>query len=262
MRLNESAHFVAHAQHNIRPESMRSSCNSQAVVILTVFALCRYVSSFSSSTRSSGGIPERIQLRTPFDAEKAMSYARFSNLRLTARSSYGDDSDEESEQLLADRPLSLVPLQDKTVINTGNDHPQGGGRYDDVIDAVGLAGKLKQIPNIPQKRALGQNDVFCNRDLKLSGIRAIGFDMDYTLAQYRQPEFDKLAFDGAKQKLFDALGYPKEVLDFQYDHSVSMCISEMRECDAVHLLRYMLCLQLEQSQLLHSHMRSILIFSL
>jgi HAD superfamily 5'-nucleotidase-like hydrolase len=43
--------------------------------------------------------------------------------------------------------------------------------------------------------------------------------MDYTLAQYQQPAFDKLAFDGAKEKLVHALGYPKEVLDFEYDHT-------------------------------------------
>ena len=54
----------------------------------------------------------------------------------------------------------------------------------------------------------------------MGGIQAIGFDMDYTLAQYQQPAFDKLAFDGAKEKLVSKLGYPKEVLDFEYDHTV------------------------------------------
>jgi hypothetical protein len=44
---------------------------------------------------------------------------------------------------------------------------------------------------------------------------------DYTLAQYRQPAFDKLAFDGAKEKLVYKLGYPEEVLEFEYDHEVS-----------------------------------------
>lgn len=44
--------------------------------------------------------------------------------------------------------------------------------------------------------------------------------MDYTLAQYHQPAFDKLAFDGAKEKLVHSLGYPKEVLDFEYDHNL------------------------------------------
>jgi hypothetical protein len=43
--------------------------------------------------------------------------------------------------------------------------------------------------------------------------------MDYTLAQYQQPAFDKLAFDGAKEKLVHSLGYPEEVLDFEYDHT-------------------------------------------
>ena len=38
-------------------------------------------------------------------------------------------------------------------------------------------------------------DVFCNRELAMSTIEAIGFDMDYTIAQYK-PEFDLLAFDG------------------------------------------------------------------
>ncbi|GMH87639.1 hypothetical protein TrST_g5998 [Triparma strigata] len=42
--------------------------------------------------------------------------------------------------------------------------------------------------------------------------------MDYTLAQYHVPEFDNLAFDGAKQKLVD-MGYPEEVLGFTYDPS-------------------------------------------
>ena len=46
--------------------------------------------------------------------------------------------------------------------------------------------------------------------------------MDYTLAQYKQPAFDKLAFDGAKEKLVKKLGYPEAVLDFEYDHEVRL----------------------------------------
>jgi 5'-nucleotidase len=44
--------------------------------------------------------------------------------------------------------------------------------------------------------------------------------MDYTLAQYQQPNFDRLAFDGAKQKLVQNLGYPDDVLSFEYDHTM------------------------------------------
>lgn len=94
------------------------------------------------------------------------------------------------------------------------------GRYDDLIAEVGLENKLKQVGNLPQKRKVSCYDVFCNRELKQGKLAAVGFDMDYTLAQYKQPAFDKLAFDGAKQKLVYKLGYPKEVLDFEYDHEV------------------------------------------
>ena len=38
--------------------------------------------------------------------------------------------------------------------------------------------------------------------------------------QYQQPAFDELAFNGAKEKLVKNLGYPEEVLDFEYDHKV------------------------------------------
>lgn len=99
-----------------------------------------------------------------------------------------------------------------------NGHSFRTGRFGDLLDSVGLGGQLKHAQDLKPARTVTPNDVFCNRELKMSGIRAIGFDMDYTLAQYKQPAFDKLAFDGAKQKLVEKLGYPEEVLDFEYDH--------------------------------------------
>jgi hypothetical protein len=136
------------------------------------------------------------------------------------QTSYEVDSDEESEQLLADRPIAFVPL---TVTSKGvNGGVEGGGRYAAVLEQVGLS-NLKQISSLPEKRQLSTNDVFCNRELRFDAIRAIGFDMDYTLAQYQQPAFDQLAFDGAKEKLVKSLGYPDEVLNFQYDHTVRKC---------------------------------------
>ena len=38
-------------------------------------------------------------------------------------------------------------------------------------------------------------------------IKAVGFDMDYTLAQYNK-DFELLAYEGAKKKLVKTLGYP------------------------------------------------------
>ncbi len=53
----------------------------------------------------------------------------------------------------------------------------------------------------------GEVEVFCNREVNMQQIRAVGFDMDYTLAQYNL-DFELLAYDGAKQKLVEDLGYP------------------------------------------------------
>ena len=49
--------------------------------------------------------------------------------------------------------------------------------------------------------------VFCNRNLKLSGISWIGFDMDYTLAIYDQPAMDDLSIRATIEKLIRR-GYP------------------------------------------------------
>jgi HAD superfamily 5'-nucleotidase-like hydrolase len=58
--------------------------------------------------------------------------------------------------------------------------------------------------------------IFCNVELNCANVEAVGFDMDFTLAQYNE-DFDLLAFEGAKRKLVDVLHYPNEVLDFEYN---------------------------------------------
>jgi hypothetical protein len=55
-------------------------------------------------------------------------------------------------------------------------------------------------------------EIFCNRALNMRTIRAVGFDMDYTLAQYIPETFEILAHRGAMQKLVNTMGYPKEIL--------------------------------------------------
>jgi hypothetical protein len=93
-------------------------------------------------------------------------------------------------------------------------------RFSDLLASVGLDdSQVSHVQKLPDARYISPSDIFCNRELKLSGIRAIGFDMDYTLAQYQQPAFDKLAFDGAMAKLVHTFGYPEELLDVEYDHT-------------------------------------------
>lgn len=63
------------------------------------------------------------------------------------------------------------------------------------------------------------SDLFCNRELTMGQIEAIGFDMDWTLAQYNEA-FDLLAFNGAKEKLVSWLGYPESMLNMVYSQDM------------------------------------------
>ncbi|KAF5175991.1 Purine 5'-nucleotidase [Thalictrum thalictroides] len=59
--------------------------------------------------------------------------------------------------------------------------------------------------------------IFCNRSLNMKNIVAVGFDMDYTLAQYMPETFESLAYNGTVRKLVYDLGYPPELLEWSFD---------------------------------------------
>ncbi|KAL0438541.1 UNVERIFIED_CONTAM: Cytosolic purine 5'-nucleotidase [Sesamum latifolium] len=59
--------------------------------------------------------------------------------------------------------------------------------------------------------------IFCNRSLNMRNIVAVGFDMDYTLAQYKPETFESLAYEGTVKKLVNDLGYPIELLEWSFD---------------------------------------------
>lgn len=60
--------------------------------------------------------------------------------------------------------------------------------------------------------------IFVNRSLHLENIKFYGFDMDYTLAEYKSPQYEQLGFNLVKQRMVE-MGYPKEILQFEYDPS-------------------------------------------
>ncbi|KAL7488312.1 hypothetical protein ACHAW6_013952 [Cyclotella cf. meneghiniana] len=137
-------------------------------------------------------------------------------------SSYDIDEDEAAEQSIAE--LSVNGEMPHTIFDdssvNGNDSygtSTATERYSSTLQKFSLT--LPTVSKLPSRRPISSHDVFCNRELRLDNLKAVGFDMDYTLAQYQQPAFDKLAFDGAKEKLVKSLGYPSEVLDFEYDHT-------------------------------------------
>jgi HAD superfamily 5'-nucleotidase-like hydrolase len=61
---------------------------------------------------------------------------------------------------------------------------------------------------IPRERG-----IFCNRTLNLRTIRAIGYDMDYTLIHYRTEAWERRAYEHLRKRFAD-LGWPVEGLDF------------------------------------------------
>ena len=58
--------------------------------------------------------------------------------------------------------------------------------------------------------------VFANRSLRMDGIEAIGFDMDYTLALYRMDAIERLSAERTVDKLIER-GYPKSLRRIGYN---------------------------------------------
>ncbi|XP_034457981.1 5'-nucleotidase, cytosolic II, like 1 isoform X1 [Hippoglossus hippoglossus] len=60
--------------------------------------------------------------------------------------------------------------------------------------------------------------VFVNRSLTLENIKCYGFDMDYTLAVYKSPDYESLGFELIRDRMV-SIGYPHELLRYTYDPS-------------------------------------------
>src|SRR5260221_14462107 len=59
-----------------------------------------------------------------------------------------------------------------------------------------------------------ERGVFCNRTPNLRSIRAVGYDMDYTLVHYHVAAWEQRAHGHVRER-FHALGWP--VADLQFD---------------------------------------------
>jgi len=71
------------------------------------------------------------------------------------------------------------------------------------------AGPANVFPPKPDERG-----VYCNRTLNMHTIRAIGYDMDYTLIHYKVEEWEERAYAYIKDKLL-SIGWPVEELEFK-----------------------------------------------
>lgn len=80
-----------------------------------------------------------------------------------------------------------------------------------VLPLGGLGTPVQNGHSIPRR-----DRVFVNRDLRLHGIEWFGFDMDYTLAIYRQEEMDRLSVELTVERL-TRRGYPEYLRQLLYD---------------------------------------------
>lgn len=69
---------------------------------------------------------------------------------------------------------------------------------------------------LPRTPLPPHQQIYCNRTLNLRQVKAIGYDMDYTLIHYHTEAWEARAYAIAKDKLI-AQGWPAQALQFQPD---------------------------------------------
>jgi 5'-nucleotidase len=80
-----------------------------------------------------------------------------------------------------------------------------------VLPLGGLGAASQTGLKIPRK-----DRVFVNRDLRLSSVEWVGFDMDYTLAVYRQERMDALSVELTIERMIKR-GYPSYLKSLTFD---------------------------------------------
>ncbi|XP_061714345.1 cytosolic purine 5'-nucleotidase isoform X1 [Cydia pomonella] len=104
---------------------------------------------------------------------------------------------------------SIVGI-DKPLAKTSNDRSE--------VELDTYAESLTSMHSRWFDKRAAEHRIFVNRSLHLENIKFYGFDMDYTLAEYKSPQYETLGFNLTKERLVTK-GYPKEILEFEYDPS-------------------------------------------
>jgi HAD superfamily 5'-nucleotidase-like hydrolase len=79
--------------------------------------------------------------------------------------------------------------------------------------------------------------VYCNRTVNLRRIRAIGYDLDYTLVHYRVDEWERAAFERARE-LLAVRGWPVEGLSFDPDAYIQGLVFDLELGNILKASRY------------------------
>ncbi len=69
---------------------------------------------------------------------------------------------------------------------------------------------------LTSQRPPEERRVYVNRTLRMDSIRFVGFDLDWTLADYHRDRMSQLAFERTLDRLVERHGYPKAVLEAEF----------------------------------------------
>ncbi|MCY1023123.1 HAD-IG family 5'-nucleotidase [Pyxidicoccus sp. MSG2] len=124
------------------------------------------------------------------------------------------------------RPIPGGPVQDplhgsfRSPLNQAR-AASASRRAHELLADEGLT-RLLTLPRERRDVVPRAREVFVNRNLRMSSVELIGFDMDYTLAIYHMRRLEQLSFDMTLAKLVTEYGYPPMVGGLLYDHHFVM----------------------------------------
>jgi HAD superfamily 5'-nucleotidase-like hydrolase len=85
------------------------------------------------------------------------------------------------------------------------------------LKGLALIEALQRPSEIPRP-----DRVYVNRNLNLSQIELVGFDMDYTLALYHQSKIEELSIRATLHKLITSKGYPEAIRSLYYEPALGI----------------------------------------
>lgn len=82
--------------------------------------------------------------------------------------------------------------------------------------------------------------IFVNRILNMKRIKAIGFDMDYTLVRYHTENFERLTYQKVLEKLVKVKKYPKEILgqEFKFNQVIQGLVIDRKQGNILKVSRF------------------------
>ncbi|XP_073833133.1 5' nucleotidase B isoform X1 [Musca autumnalis] len=187
--------------------SQRQRSQSAQFYAGNLYAIDKLSTSSSLERREDDALREDLEDYTLIDsmiAEYKFPLEDYNNNDDVPTSHHFSDDDEDTNY----QDL----LEEEGLLATGE--PDEADTTDDITHTSSFDDDCYIIDNPYPLRT----EIFVNRSLHLENIKFYGFDMDYTLAEYKSPQYEQLGFDLVKERLV-SMGYPKEIMQFEYDPS-------------------------------------------